>query len=392
MQPKKELVKVKENDKLTDNLTGGQIQEVLDTLILQSVSPVIRGSDSFDLQIVYILSSTARNKKRKLSSLPREDSIDQMCQFLCSSDREEKVRLIGTMRLERGFIYNFVVKFLREVEGYERLYQEMLTAKTPKEREQYERRMEAMEMSVGCDRRSLFHTALTSKDYLELSYEFRNTIVMNYLKHAYKQAKAFVKMKGKNFDLNDVYQNFLAAITKAVDKYDASKGALTSYVNFWLLNAQTTSNSLHGHEYGIAYSIPQLQKKALAEKSRKGMNVNFGVSLQKIVGSDGEETELGQYIAGDVSVENELLEAEEVDAIRALAKTADIRGIARLYLDIDEVFSKKERRRMLRVMRKQLGVVPRKNEQGKVEFVPHVPVRKKRSTQKASTAGSETTE
>ena len=367
---KADVAEVKAAMPNTDNLTGGQIQDILDTLILQAVSPIVRGSDSFDMQIGYVLSSTARNKKRKLSSLDRDEAIDKMCQFLVTQDRAEKVTLVSEMRLERGFIYNFVVNFLKEVEGYCDLYHELLVSTDAAEAAQIERKLLTLEESVGCSRSHLFHTMKSAGDYLRLAYKFRNIIVMQYVKHSFKQARSYVKMKGKNFDFRDVSQNFLTAVTKAVDKYDSSKGALTSYINWWLLNAQTTSNSAHGHEYGIAYTIPQLQKKALAEKSNKAKSVNFGISLDKMVGKNGEETPFSQYIAGDASVEEDLLASEELDNIRSLAKHADIRGVARLYLDIDEVFSNKERKRMLEVMRRQLGVVPARTSEGGVEFVP----------------------
>lgn len=354
---------------LTDNLTGGQIQEVLDTLIIEAVSPIILGSDAFDLQIAHLLSATARNRKRKLSSLPREVAIDAMCQYLSTSDRELKVKLLKSMRLERGFIYNFVVRFLRECEDYPRMYREWLTTRNKAKRKIRRQRLTAVERSVGASDANLFQIVTSSRDYLELAYRFRNTIVMNYVRHAFKQAKMFVKSKGPNYDFKDVHQNFLAAVTKAVDKYDASRGALTSYVNWWLLNAQTTSNSLHGHEYGIAYTIPQLQKKSLASKSRKAKHVNFGVSLDKMVGGEDDRKELGQFIAGDQSVEQEILNEEELDTIRALVKHADRKGVARLYLDIEEVFSKKEKRKMLKTMRDQLGVVPVKDGEGSVQFV-----------------------
>ncbi len=357
------------DSKLTDNLTGGQIQEVLDNLIFNAVGPIIRGSDAFDLQIIHLLSSTSRNRKRKLSSLPRELSIDTMCQFLVTEDRDEKVKLVSAMRLERGFIYNFVVKFLKEAEGYMVLYKDCMVTKSKSDRVLKRRRLAVIERGVGCTKDNLFQVITSAKDYLELAYRFRNTVVTNYIRHAFKQAKSFVKVKGPNFEFKDVYQNFLAAVTRAVDKYDASKGALTSYVNWWLLNAQTTSNSLHGHEYGIAYTIPQLQKKALAEKSRRARHINFGVSLDKMVGSEEDKKELIQFISGDQSVEQTMLDAEEIDTIRALIKHADPKGIARLYLDIDEVFSKKEKKRMIRTMREQLGVMPTRDRSGSVSFV-----------------------
>lgn len=353
---------------LTDNLTGGQIQEVLDTLIIEAVSPIILGSDAFDLQIAHLLSATARNRKRKLSSLPRDVAMDAMCQYLSTSDRELKVKLLKSMRLERGFIYNFVVRFLDECEDYQRMYREWLMTRNKAKRRERRHRLTAVERSVGATNCNLFQIISSSRDYLELAYRFRNTIVMNYVRHAYKQAKMFVKSKGPNYDFKDVHQNFLAAVTKAVDKYDASRGALTSYINWWLLNAQTTSNSLHGHEYGIAYTIPQLQKKSLASKSRKAKHVNFGVSLDKMVGSEDDRKELVQFIAGDQSVEQEILNDEELDTIRGLVKHADHKGIARLYLDIEEVFSKKEKRKMLKTMRAQLGVVPVRDGEGTVQF------------------------
>ena len=354
---------------MLDNLTGGQIQEVLDTLIYESVSPIVAESSAFDVQVAYFLSVTARNKKRKLSSLPREQSIDTMCRYLCESDPRKKVELVSKMRVERSFVYNFVMKFLQEVKDYHPMYvQYMRTGKKTLRRHQ-SKRLGAIEASVGCSRKSLFSIISTTRDYLELAYTFRNKIVMQYVKHSYKQARSFVEMKGPNFDFQDVHQNFLAAVTKAVDKYDASKGALTSYINWWLLNAQTTSNSAHGHEYGIAYSIPQSQKKALAEKSSKALNVNFGVSLDAPSDKDGEQAGPSRFISGSPSVEHEMLENEKLDEVRALAKSADMKGIARLYLDIDEVFSRKEYVRMLRTMRKQLGIVPTNNGNGELEFV-----------------------
>lgn len=367
---------------LTDNLTGGQIQEVLDTLISEAVSPIIRGSDAFDLQVVHLLSATSRNRKRKLSSLPRELSIDTMCQFLVSEDREEKVRLIKAMRLERGFVYNFVVKFLSEANGYTALYQDWIATKSKRVRKTKRTRLAAMERSVGCSKDDLYQVMSTAKDYLDLAYRFRNTIVLNYLRHAHKQAKAFVNSKGPNFDFKDVIQNFLAAVTRAVDKYDASKGALTSYINWWLLNAQTTSNSAHGHEYGIAYTIPQQVKKSLTDKSKRAKQINFGISLDKMVGSSEDKQELIHFIEGEGSIEQGMIDSEEADIIRSLIKHADPKGLARLYLDIDEVFSKKEKRRMLKTMKQQLGVVPAKDQRGSVRFVKVVTRTKKSKNRK----------
>ncbi len=350
--------KINDSDLLPDNLTSGQIQDVLDTLILEAVKPIVLNTNSFDAQIVHLLGRTVKNRKRKLSALAREEVIDLMCAFLTTADKAYKVKLLSAMKLERSFITGFIVNFLKEVDGYTALYRGAIADKSAERQLHDTKRCNAIERAVGSDHDSLFGTIASARDYLTLAHTFRNKIVMNYFKHSFKHARAFVESKGRNFDVMDANQNFLAAVARAIDKFDASKGALTSYINFWLLSAQTSSNSLHGHEYGIAYTIPQNQKKALAEKSSKTGEVNFGVSLDSLVNSDGDETTLEQYLQGSQSVEKDILHDEALDEVRALAKSADIRGLARLYLDIDEVFSLKEKRQMVRTMREQLGVLP----------------------------------
>ena len=339
---------------LTSNLTGGQIQEVLDFLIYESLAPLVKSSDVFDVQVVYLLGLTARNRKRKLSALPREEFMTSLCHCLISDDREKKIHILTNSKIERGFVYNFVVKFLKETESYVELYQKFLFAKGH-DRVMLDMKLKAIEQNVGNSRNRLFSTINIAQDYLELAYEFRNSIVSNYVKLAYKQAKQFVKMKGSNFDFQDVYHNFLTAITKAVDKYDCTKGALTSYINYWVLNAQTCSNTDHGHEYGVAYSIPQMQRKQMAQGNSSSGDVNFSVSLDKLISSESEDGQasLQDYIVGDVGADVKLEQQQEMDTVRYLAKCADIRSLARLYLDVDEIFSKKELRSMRNSMRAQ---------------------------------------
>ncbi len=343
-----------EKAKLTHNLTGGQIQEVLDFLIYSSLTPLVKSSDVFDIQIVYLLGITARNRKRKLSALPREEFITSLCHCLISNDRDKKIHILTNSKIERGFVYNFVVNFLKETNGYNDLYRKFLFAKG-NDKVVLDMRLRAVEQNVGNNRNHLFSSINIASDYLDLTYEFRNAIVSNYVRQAYKQAKSFVAMKGKNFDFKDVNQNFLAAITKAVDKYDCSKGALTSYINYWILNAQTCTNSEYGYEYGIAYTIPQLQRKAMAQGKGDG-DVNFSVSLDSLTSPGDDESPSGglqEYLEGSPGVDVGIQAAQELQLVRYLAKCADIGGLARLYLDIDEIFSKKEKKKMLRTMKEQ---------------------------------------
>lgn len=327
---------------LTANLTGGQIQEVLDSVIAGSIAPIVLHSDIFDSQVVHLLALVTRNRKRKVSSLSREDLIQLLCNYLSSRDREHKLSLLRSARLERTFFYGFVVNFLKEVQGYETLYLEMKQEKDKLKRLEHKRRLAATENSVGFSREKLFPSIRMCADYLSLMYEFRNRIVSNYIRHAYNYAAGKCSASaGRQIDHKDLHQDMLAAVIKSLDKYDASKGALTSYVDFWLLNA-TNAGQDHGHEYGIAYSIPHNQRKAIAEGESAA--VNFAVSLeQQLVNEDGEEgSSLLTQIEGDVGADVVLEQQQQLDIIRRLAKAADPIGLARLYLDIEDIMSNEE--------------------------------------------------
>lgn len=337
------------------NLTGGQIQEVLDFFIYESLRPLLKSSDIFDIQLMYLLTNTACNKKRKLSALPREQFFTTACNALITTDPDRKHELVSQAKIERSFVYNFIVNFLKAVESYKDVYVEFLTSSDFQKRKYFDRQLAVIEKSVSIPRSHLFPLINICTEHLEHMYRFRNRIVGQYLRHAYKQAISFCKQKGENFDFEDVYQNLLAAITKAVDKYDSSKGAITSYINFWILNAQTYSNSNHGHEYGIAYTIPQMQKKQIAGNGASPVQVNFSVSLDKLVGPSGseEQGELHDFVIGSEGVDKEIESKDALNTMLYLAKKADKTGIGRLYLDLDEFFSNRELERMRSTMIRQ---------------------------------------
>lgn len=339
-----------------DNLTGGQIQDVLDYLNFEALRPVVWASRVFDVQVVHLLANITRNRKRKLSALPREDAITMLANALILDDPQEQLSLLEIAKIERGFICNFLVNFLNATSEYARHYQTWVTAKRKIERNIADQKMAVIERHCGCKRADLYWVVPTCRDYLDLAFEFRNQIVNQYIRHSFNHAQSFAKMKGENFHVKDVHQNLLTACIRAIDKYDASKGALTSYINFWLLNAQTSQNPEFGHEYGIAYTIPQLKRQQLAQEGSDGTDVNYSISLDKLVGGEDGTADLQDFIVGAESVQDKLIAEEEHHRMLALIKSADIRGLGRLYLDIDEVFSNKERKIMKRTMKEQ-GIV-----------------------------------
>ena len=339
----------------TSNLTGGQTQELLDFLIYSGLEPIIVHSSVFDVQLVHMLSIATTNRKRKISALEREVFINKVCIALTTNDPQLKLECISSSKIERGFVYNFLVNFLNSADGYTELYTQYLTCSNHVDKVSLDRRMAAIESALSFKRAALFQSLNRCRKYVELAYEFRNQIVCQYIKHAYKQAHAYCKSRGKNFEVDEVHQSLMAAITKAIDKYDSSKGALTSYINYWILNALTYASSNYGHEYGVAYQIPQTQKKSI--QGTKSDQVNFSFSLNAVLDADSEAS-FGDLLISSSHTENEYIANKEIEDTAYLIKYADPKGLARLYLDLTEFISVKEKLRMVKSMKRQLGYSP----------------------------------
>lgn len=332
------------------NLTGEQIQQILDMFLYKALEPIIKRSRAFDDQIVYILGLITRNRKRKLSSIPREEAIAFLSKALITSFPEEKLNYFRAARIERNFIHMFIQHYLKRCEGYEIEYQKYLTAKGI-QRKLKSKRLDVIAEQLKTDRRSLYVISLNSKQALDSFYDYRMSVLNQYVKHAGAQAKSFMQTNNKqNYDFFDFRQSILKSILVGIDKYDSSKGALTSYINWWILNAQTCNVS--DYEYGIAYTVPQGHKRKIANK--ESSDVNYSVSLDTLLTKDDDEDNSLHTLVSDGSdLVEDIHKEQQSKNVQYLVKCLDKSGIVRLSLDIGEFFSRKEYRRMKMLMKKQ---------------------------------------
>lgn len=317
------------------NLTGEQIQQVLDLFLYKALEPIILYTDTFDQQVAYVLSVIASNRKRKPSSLEREPVVELLCQYLMTTDRVKKFTLLREARLERSFLHVFVNRFLSRVSNYVTKYNEFLfkeddaafLAKCD---------LDYIAVKNGCaDRQKMYALCTISSGYLKRFYDYRSQVLNKYAKQASSQAKSYTTANGPNFDFHDVRQTILKNILLALDKYDSNRGALTSYINWWVLNAQTCGTG--EHEYGIAYTVPQSQRKRIAEHTTSYLN--HSVSLDELSDDDGNTKSLHSVIGDGVNHDEQLVKSETDLLVRKIAKLADVRGCARLVLDIGEYFT-----------------------------------------------------
>lgn len=325
------------------NLTGEQIQKVMDMLLYKALEPIMLYSNVFDAQVSHILTTVTTNRKRKLSSVPRELLSENLAAVLTRTDSAIKFKTFRECRIERSFIHCFIKKFLESNHEFLSVYRAFLIDPTSERKNHVDN---LAYVHGGCTKRADMYRIMThSAAYLDRFYAFRTSVLENYLRHSSTQAKSHISANQHNqLSFSDLKQSILKAMIVALDKYDSSKGALTTYINWWVLNAQTSSAD---HEYGVAYTVPQSQRRKLAE--RKSTEVNFSVSLDALK-KPGDEDDRSLYSSlsdGHVMTEDfERLESQQL--VQLLAKEVDRDGVARLTLDIGEFFTKEERELMRR--------------------------------------------
>ena len=334
------------------NLTGGQIATIMDTLLYDALGELMLRTDVFDVELAYVLALSTSNKKRKLcSAVERTESITMLVQALMTTDRQAKLDIVSKLGLERQFVFVFLRKFLdRYYDNFMALYRKFLIVRDPDEHKHLSRKLDVMTAAVGAENKgALFLTLNQLNTALDHFMSFYNDVIADFLCFCRQQARFYVTTNTNHFDQDDVRQNFLHAVIRAINKYDSAKGALTSYVKWWILNAQTCNSS--EHEYGIAYTIPQTQRKRLAEGSAPH-SVNFSVSLDsQSSGEDGEETSLHQKLDDSRVLEDSVNASRTAERLSLLVKKVDPHGLARLTLDLAEVFTPAEQAQMRRHMR-----------------------------------------
>ena len=335
------------------NLTGGQIEEVMDTLLYNALEPIVRYTTIFDTQLIYLLVTVTKNRKRKVCAIDREKTVPYICMALCSENPEDKLMYIRKLKIERSFIHVFLKRFLEKYKDpFFNLYYKFMS--DPKNRITHRRRLSPYMRSVGCDSRSEMYVALsTCETNLNKFYFYFGKVVSQYYQLCYTQAKRLVETNPNNtYDFDDIVQNFKRKVVIGLNKYNSDSGALTSYLKWWVYNGITCGS--HEHEYGIAYVVPQNHKKKMSEGN--GSSVNFSVSMDSMLNEDDDNIDMHDVLANEsLELDDETSSQDIADRLHRMAKNADPLGIARLVMDIPEVFSSEEYAQMKAALSKTVN-------------------------------------
>lgn len=323
------------------NLTGGQIQQILDKLLYDSINLIIP-TGIINPVLVTILSSLILDKRRKISSADYNTSINLLCNLVLknSTDSFDDLR---QLKLERTTYIKIIHGVIKQVEdsNYINLYSEWLIRRSEsKDTNDLHCKMLKVEKTIGISRDKLFMLYQNIQYNQAVFMEFKSSVLSQFINLAHKYTSTQIKHRTKNTNYDDLFQNIVTAISKALDKYDSSKGALTSYIKYWIVNAQNQDNS---HTDGLAYEITHTQRQKLARK--ESSEKNFSSSSLAVT-----DYMLSECSSPEVLVE----EKDSFNRILNLVKIADINGLFRLINNIEEFITTDELLKMKKHMSSEI--------------------------------------
>jgi hypothetical protein len=159
--------------------------------------------------------------------------------------------------------------------------------------------------------------------WTNLAYGFKGVILEKYTRMVLMIAQQdYVRLEMK-VQLDDIIQEYTTSALKAIDRCDATKGVLTTHIQFWLRSARNVvvKKYINNNEVSIEDGAPSDDSDISPGYARYSDN-----ALGDDTSNDAPDTEL-----------EEIEERKhKVDRIRQIARFFDPSGCARLLLGVSE--------------------------------------------------------
>ena len=290
---------IKEN--IENNYSSRQYAEVLDDLLYHASSDIILNTNWFDKFLPRILNWYATNSNRKLTNISKEKLQTLVAIFLLV-EPADKLGMLRQMGLERNLVFLIVDTFVQQTSSVMSVTEHR--ANNLHDGLPFDRWISELQNVTGGTH--LYCTSRNAEFWLARYVEFRGFLIEKYTRLAITQAqRLYVEIKHELL-LSDIISQFMLGVGRAIDKFDCSRGSLTSYVQVWFKNARTQ----------VFKELEQVRQTS---------------SLDEMI-------ENNDWVPAELpSVEIEVERKQNIQLVRDLAKIADPQGWARIKLGIEEV-------------------------------------------------------
>lgn len=308
------------NEKIGVNLTSYQYLTVLDNLLYESLTPILVTTKFFDVFLSQIIGWQTMNPKRKTCGAGRVGLATLSTLFFLTADPKQKVKLVKRMKLHRNILFECITRWLDLVNDYPKLSIAIGNAEVL---EAIQELHETALMRQGYSLHSTFSTVLF---WYKKARTFKEQIMEKFTRMTISKAQSDYadllekKIISETENLSDMVQSYMMTMSKAIDKCDADKGVLTSYINSWLKSARNNVEKRSSNDGS------QLHKKI------------GGTRVEHVDLEDVEDT-----VSDDDARERD----DQIRRVRQIAKLFDPKGYGRLMLGIQELLTEDDRQRLL---------------------------------------------
>jgi hypothetical protein len=295
------------DEKIKDNYSSSQYIDVLDKLLFKAIKPIIFNTDYVNDLLVELMHLSMVNHRRKISNLDRDVFITMVFSFLVSN-KEAQYKLLKKMKIERTFIILVIKMFCDDCKNYVASITDVKNKESKLRKAMIERKVFLLKSS------SLLPVLTEVKKFFDDAIEFKKQIIEKYIRLTIVAAQNHYKVNDSKMELDEIIQTMFVYVSHAIDKYDQTKGTLTSYITTWLQHARNQS------------SVNELETSFILPHAKRNEIKNASVSLESIEHLEQEDNENN----------------DDIIRVRQLAKLADPLGFARMSMDIQEYLTREE--------------------------------------------------
>ena len=304
-------------EKINVSLTSYQYLTVLDSMLYEAISPIIVGTKFFDVFLSQVIGWQTLNPKRKTCGVGRVGLATLSTLFFLTMDPKQKIKLVKRMKLHRNILFECISRWLDLLADYPKLASEIGNEEVA--RKLTELQDKAL-VRVGF---GLHSTYADSMFWYKKALAFKEQIMEKFTRMVISTAQRdYADMLDKGLvstteRLDDMVQSYMMTMSKAIDKCDADRGVLTTYIQSWLKSARNN-----------------VEKRASNDGNQIHRRLGNGQKIEYVDLEDVQDT---------VTDDDEREREDRIRRVRVVAKVFDPKGYGRIMLGIQEHLSEEDK-------------------------------------------------
>jgi len=281
-------------------------------MYFNALEPILFNSNFIETHLASLVAWYSNTQRRKIAGEEKEITVSKILVFLNTKEKHRKLHLLKDIGLERNIYLLILEDFSRITDSYVKSHNSNLI-KTDEHEIIDTKNIESKVLWLND---SLYGVIRTINKWKKTAITFKQQIMEKYIRLAVLQAAKDYALYAYKISIDDLFQNYMIAVSKAIDKSNPNKGVLTSYIQDWFKNAKLNTAAMYN--YTAAFNTPNSK-------------YNFGETTVDI---DSEEC---SYLASEETEAD-----EDSEHVAMIAQTVDPLGIGRLALGISQHFTRNQ--------------------------------------------------